>query len=86
MYSMRHRLSAQQCRERVDVQQVNMNCLNEEIKALRADLLEMARAHAAERDRAEGEHAAALKALQDAHAAELQAVHQLYAEKASHHM
>jgi hypothetical protein len=40
-----------------------MNCLNEEIKALRAELLEMARAHAAERDRAEGEHVAALEAL-----------------------
>ena len=72
MYSMRHRLSAQQCRERVDAQQASLHCLNEEIKALRA-----------ERDRAEAEHVAALKALQDAHAAELQAVHQLYAEKAS---
>jgi hypothetical protein len=77
---MRHRLSAQMWRERVDVQQASMNCLNEEIKALRAELLEMARAHAAERDRAEAE----LKAVHDAHAAELQAVHRAYADK--HHV
>ena len=75
LHSMRHRLSAQMWRERVDVQQASLNCLNEEIRSLRAELLEMARAHAAERDRAEGEHAAALKALHAAHAAELQAVH-----------
>jgi hypothetical protein len=53
-------------------------CMNEEIRTLRAERLELSRAHAA----AEAEHAAALEALQDAHAAELQAVHRAYAEKA----
>jgi hypothetical protein len=50
-------------------------CMNEEIRTLRAELLELSRAHAAERDSAEAEHAAALEALHAAHAAELQAVH-----------
>jgi len=45
---MRHRMSSQECRERIEVQQANIVALNEEIRSLRAQHAELSRSHAAE--------------------------------------
>ena len=47
-HPMRHRLSSQECRERIEVQQANIVALNEEIRSLRAQHVELSRSHAAE--------------------------------------